>query len=68
MDGGLDAEVGLTGTTLDRGVGPTDTPSGDSYGSMIAKNIAAPFHQHFFNFRIDFDVDGVNNRLVEENT
>ena len=68
MDGGLDAEIGLTGTTLDRGVGSTDTPSGDSYGSMIAKNIAAPFHQHFFNFRIDFDVDGVNNRLVEENT
>ena len=68
MDGGLDADVGLTGTTLDRGVGPTDTPSGDTYGSMIAKNIAAPFHQHFFNFRIDFDVDGVNNRVVEENT
>jgi primary-amine oxidase len=68
MDGGLDADVGLTGTTLDRGVGPNDTPPGDSYGSMIAKNIAAPFHQHFFNFRIDFDVDGVNNQVVEENT
>src|SRR3954453_22846391 len=68
MDGGIDAQVGLTGTTLDRGVNADDTPSGDSYGSMVAKNIAAPFHQHFFNFRIDFDVDGVNNRLVEENT
>src|SRR4051794_32197097 len=68
MDGGIDAQVGLTGTTLNRGVGSGDTPAGDSYGSMIAKNIAAPFHQHFFNFRIDFDVDGVDNRLVEENT
>src|ERR1019366_6406770 len=24
-------------------------------------------HQHFFNFRIDFDVDGTRNTVVEEN-
>ena len=35
---------------------------------MVAPNIAAPSHQHFFNFRIDFDVDGTSNRMVEVDT
>jgi ubiquinone biosynthesis O-methyltransferase len=61
-------QVGLTGTTLDRGIRRNDTPPGDSYGTVIAKNIAAPYHQHFLNFRIDFDVDGVNNQVVEQDT
>jgi primary-amine oxidase len=34
----------------------------------VARNIAAPAHQHFFNFRIDFDVDGTANQVVEKNT
>jgi primary-amine oxidase len=68
MDGGIDTHVALTGTTLNRGVGANQSPPGDSFGSMVWPNIAAPSHQHFFNFRIDFDVDGVNNRLVEEDT
>jgi primary-amine oxidase len=66
MDGGIDANVGLTGTTLNRGVG--SVAEGDAFGSSVAQNIAAPSHQHYFNFRIDFDVDGVNDRLVEANT
>jgi hypothetical protein len=41
---------------------------GDQYGATVAPNIAAPSHQHFFNFRIDFDVDASANRVVEENT
>jgi primary-amine oxidase len=68
MDGGIDAQVGLTGTTLDRGIRANEQPPGDSYGTVIAKNIAAPYHQHFLNFRIDFDVDGVNNQVVEQDT
>lgn len=38
-----------------------------SYGSLVSKNIVAPNHQHVFNFRIDMDVDGANNSVVEMN-
>ncbi len=66
MDGGIDVKVGATGTTLNQGVQTVE--AGDKYGTSVAKEIAAPSHQHFFNFRIDFDVDGTASRLVEENT
>ena len=54
-----------TGTTLNQGV--AHAADGDRYGTTVVPNIAAPNHQHFFNFRIDFDVDGTDNRVVEEN-
>ena len=41
---------------------------GNKYGTTVADGIGAPSHQHFFSFRIDFDVDGSANRVVEENT
>jgi primary-amine oxidase len=66
MDGGIDVRVGATGTTLNRGV--SSVAQGDQFGSSVAANIAAPSHQHFFNFRIDFDVDGTRNQIVELNT
>ena len=66
MDGGIDVQIHATGTTLNQGV--SSTAGGSTYGTPVAQNIAAPGHQHFFNFRIDFDVDGITNRLVEENT
>ncbi len=66
QDGGIDVTAGSTGTTLNRGV--PDAFTGDAFSTLVARNIAAPAHQHFFNFRIDFDVDGTTNRVVEENT
>ena len=39
----------------------------DAYGHLVARNIVAPHHQHFFTFRLDFDVDGTANRLLEMN-
>jgi primary-amine oxidase len=65
MDGGIDVQVAATGTTLNQGV---STPTGGgAFGTPSARYVAEPNHQHFFNFRIDFDVDGTSNRLVEEN-
>jgi primary-amine oxidase len=66
LDGGIDVVAGATGTTLNRGV--PDAFTGDAFSTLVAPNVAAPTHQHFFNFRIDFDVDGTANQVVEENT
>jgi primary-amine oxidase len=66
LDGGIDVSVGATGTTLNRGV--SSVAEGSAFATLVAPNIAAPLHQHFFSFRIDFDVDGTANRLVEEDT
>src|SRR4051794_5921181 len=66
LDGGLDVLAGGTGTLLTRGVAADAT--GNAFGSLVAPMIAAPSHQHFFNFRVDFDVDGVRNRLVQADT
>ena len=37
-------------------------------GISSRANVVAPHHQHFFNFRLDFDVDGPNNSVHEMNT
>jgi primary-amine oxidase len=66
LDGGIDVVEGATGTTLNRGVNAAGQSS--AFSTLVAPNIVAPLHQHFFNFRIDFDVDGTANRVVEENT
>ena len=66
LDGSMAVNVGLTGTTLNQGV--KTNAEGSAYGSMVAPNISAPSHRRFFNFRIDFDVDGTSNRMVEVDT
>lgn len=65
LDGGIDVRVASTGTTLNEGV--ASPAQGTKYGAMVGPHIAAPAHQHYFNFRIDFDVDGAANRVVEQN-
>lgn len=70
QDGGLLMESGLTGIMLAKGV-KARAASGPGAGHaahhahLVAPGVAAPHHQHFFNFRLDFDVDGPENRVVE---
>ncbi|EIJ82043.1 tyramine oxidase [Bacillus methanolicus PB1] len=65
QDGTIEVEVKLTGVlntgALDKGEIP-------KYGNLIAPQLNAPFHQHFFNFRLDMQLDGMNNSVVEINT
>ena len=66
LDGGIDVLAGATGTLLTRGV--ASAAAGNAFGTLVAPLVAAPSHQHFFNFRVDFDVDGVRNRLIQADT
>ncbi len=75
QDGSMEVDLALSGIMLPKGVKEkrTDEKQGmtemdEMAGHLVAPNIFAPNHQHFFNFRLDFDVDGINNSVVEMNT
>lgn len=38
-----------------------------NHGAIIAPNLYAPIHQHFFCFRVDCALDGVQNSVYEVN-
>jgi len=65
QNGALEMRVSLTGIMSVKGVADG---MHDPYSHIVAKNIAAVHHQHFFAFRLDLDVDGTANRVVEMNS
>lgn len=64
QDGNIQFEIKLTGIlslgALPEGVKP-------KYGNLVAPQVYAPNHQHFFNMRLDFDIDGASNSVYEIN-
>ena len=63
QDGTIQYEVKLTGILL---VGALmDQPK---YGTVVAPEVNAINHQHFFSLRLDFDIDGGENSVYEVNT
>jgi primary-amine oxidase len=62
LDGTLQLEVKLTGILQTMGVAPGETPA---HSSLVAPQLGAPHHQHLFCFRLDFDIDGVENSVYE---
>ena len=62
QDGTIQMEVKLTGIVNTTALQPGEEPR---YGTEIAPRLLAPFHQHYFNARLDFAVDGENNTHYE---
>ena len=64
QDGTIQCEVKLTGILSTGAVPVGQTPR---YGQLLNEDgLYAPIHQHFFNFRLDLDVDGPVNTVYEE--
>ncbi|MBV8606436.1 MAG: hypothetical protein JO034_03120, partial [Singulisphaera sp.] len=69
QDGALELGVLHTGIMLVKAV-DTAMASGhgggdDPFGHAVASGLVAVHHQHLFNFRLDLDVDGTANSVVE---
>lgn len=60
-DGVIAMEIDLTGMMQVKGV----HRSNPRFGVQVAPHLAAIHHQHFFSFRLDFDIDGAANRVRE---
>ena len=56
---GLDGVKGVAATSMDDPTAAEDT----RYGTLIAPHLVASNHDHYFNFRLDFDVDQPVNRF-----
>jgi primary-amine oxidase len=67
QDGTLEVQNELTGIVLAQGTAAEKQSEDNFYGQLIAKNIFGVNHQHFFNYRLDFDVDGKANSVIEMN-
>jgi primary-amine oxidase len=70
QDGRLEMEVLLTGFMETKAVRAATASESDPeavYGHLVAPQVDAVNHQHFFNFRLDMDVDGAENSVEEVN-
>ena len=64
LDGTIQLEVKLTGIMSTMAVEPGEQPPN---ATIVAPQLAAPYHQHLFNVRLDVDVDGSRNTVYEIN-
>jgi primary-amine oxidase len=69
--GNIKLRVGATGFDAIKSVASKDmdaeTAEADTaYGNLIAPYTVAPFHDHYFNYRLDLDVDGQTNTMVRD--
>ncbi len=62
QDGNIQFEIKLTGILS---LGALNPGEKSPYGAMIAPQLYAPNHQHFFNVRLDLDIDGGPNSIYQ---
>ncbi|KAJ5579022.1 hypothetical protein N7450_007889 [Penicillium hetheringtonii] len=63
LDGTYKLEMKLTGMLNTYCMHPTETAA--PYGTQVAPDINAHNHQHIFSLRVDPEIDGVNNSVVQ---
>jgi len=63
QDGAIQLEVKMTGIISNGAERPGDKPR---WGEMVAPGVYGPIHQHFFCARLDMNLDGPRNQVVEE--
>lgn len=62
QDGNIELEIRLTGILQ---VYPSADGEPNPFGTTIAPNINAHYHQHIFSLRVDPMIDGLSNSVVE---
>jgi primary-amine oxidase len=62
LDGTIAFEAKLTGIVQTKTIAPGADPG---HGTLIAPQLTAPNHQHLFCMRLDMEVDGPDNSVVE---
>jgi primary-amine oxidase len=62
QDGNIEFQLKLTGVLS---LGATYPDEKLPHGALVAPQLYAPNHQHFFNMRLDFDIDGQNNTIQQ---
>jgi primary-amine oxidase len=77
-DGTIDVDIELTGIVEVQGVHRANAMDaldkndlsyqGHSFGTLVKPHVEAINHQHFFVFRLDMDVDGTGNGVMEMNS
>jgi primary-amine oxidase len=60
LDGTIQLEVKATGVVF-----TSSYVEGSRYASQVAPGLGAPYHQHFFNARLDMMLDGLGNSVDE---
>jgi primary-amine oxidase len=65
QDGSIQYEVKLTGIIAPAAIAPGEQPVS---GALVAPGLYGPYHQHYFNVRLDMMVDGLRNSVVELNS
>jgi primary-amine oxidase len=62
QDGNIQFEIKLTGILS---LGTVHEGEAPKHGTLIAPLLYAPNHQHFFNVRLDFGIDGIANTVQQ---
>ena len=70
-NGEIEVRVGAYGIIATKGVATRNmhdpiAAADTQYGTLVAPNLVGVNHDHFMSFRVDLDVDGQDNRLVED--